>query len=128
MNEIAFILALLGLPGLLLLFVKTLKKNEHQLLKLFLLFAFISVLLLVPKFLVDNNDYCTTQINQTITTDNVTTYDYGQFCITNTKETSNILFKSVTWIIRIIWVYVFVYLSYFALNNLNNLWRGKFKK
>lgn len=123
MNEIALLIGILGLAGLLIAFVRALKENKYDLLKLMIFFVFFTVLLLVPKALVDNNDYCETMLNETVEvynydaynyTQNITTsHSYDRVCFTNTKNTSDLFFKITMWLFRVLWFAVFMYLLHY---------------
>lgn len=143
MNEIAMILGVGGVCFLILYLINILQEKKHELLKLFLLFMFATLLMLIPKVLSDNSDYCEIVLNETqeiyIYGNNYTGYHwdydiltgggkvitdvnlfhknitntYDWYCHPNNKVTTSIFFNAVVWFLRIFWVYVFCYMVYY---------------
>lgn len=118
MNEIAFIVGI-GLVGLLLMYFANSLKEEHKLLKLFIHLMVITFLILVPKVMIDNNDYCEILANETITQDNVTTFDYTRVCFNNPNSTTTAFFKGMNWILISFALYIFIYLTYIIFTKLS---------
>lgn len=71
-----------------------------------------SLLILIPKALIDQETTCNYYpANETIT-GNITLISYSQLCLTETHNTSNLLLGIVLWLQRLFFVYIFLYLNY----------------
>lgn len=109
---------------LLLYFISQLDK-EHILFKVFVAFVFMSLLLLIPKTIVDNNDYCEIVLNKSLESyyydsNNLTqalntTNTYSYECFSNSKTTDTIFFNSIVLVYRIFIIYIFVYWTYIVI-------------
>lgn len=111
MDTIAIILGIAAVCFLLIYFAFKLD-NTHYLLSILCIFCAMSLMLLIPKTMVDENDYCELSLNTTTlnATTNVTSYGYANVCVINSKQTASIFYQGFMWFWRIFAVYVFVYL------------------
>lgn len=108
MNEIAFVVGV-GIFLAYLLYITFNLSNEHIYLKYLLLFVFLGLVLLIPKSLMDNSDYCEMRVNSTDIIGNTTNYDYGLYCFETTNNNGYIFFSQVMGIVSIIGMYFLVY-------------------
>lgn len=89
-------------------------KKEHFLLQLLASFFFVSLLLLIPKAALDNQNNCNIVIaNETISF-NTTSYDYKYFCEENISNTETTFFKIIVYFQRIFYGYIILYFMYVA--------------
>jgi hypothetical protein len=108
MNEIAFIVGVGLFLGFLLYIIFKLD-TEHIYLKFLLFFVFISLVLLIPKSLMDNQNICEVKINETIYNGSTTTYDYDRFCFENPYNNGRIFFTQTMTIMGIVALYFLMY-------------------
>lgn len=113
MDIIALVVGV-GIVSFLLAYFTIHLDKEHFLLKLLTAFFFLTLLVLIPKGLIDENDYCDVVVSNTTyyNATNTTTYEYERFCDTNTKKTASIFHAAVVWFNRLFATYVFLYLIY----------------
>lgn len=102
---------------LLIYFAFQLDKREHFLLQLLVVFFFLTLILLIPKALLDNKDKCQTVVswkNESIISANEThvAYNYTEFCVTNERNTHFIFYRAIIWFLRIFAIYIFMYFNY----------------
>ena len=104
----------IGIASFLLLYFAFNLDKEHYLLKLLAAFFFLSILILIPKSLIDDKNFCEIVVSNTtyFNTTNSTTYEYERFCETNPKTTTRIFYNSLLWFYRIFMIYVFIYFTY----------------
>lgn len=114
--------SIIGIAAVCFLLVYTLfaLDPEHFLLKLLLLLLVLVCLPLIPKALIDNADYCEVVLNATTentSTPNITTttHQYTRYCVTNTTQTYNILYRFTTWVWRLTIAYMLLFLGFRAL-------------
>jgi uncharacterized protein with PQ loop repeat len=103
-------------------------KNEHVFLRLFLVFVFMSLLLLIANGTRSNKNYCDFVVNNQTVANATTSYTYRYECIENTANTANTFYWAILWLNRIFWGYIFVYATYKALKYWPWLNKGKYKK
>jgi|TARA_Y100000296_G_C4955342_1_gene148252 hypothetical protein len=115
----------LGITSFLLLYFIFHLDEEHVLLRLLTIFFFLSILLLIPKALGDDSDFCEIVVSNTtdLNAINSTSYKYERFCSDNPKTTTSIFHKIIIWFIRIFSFYVLVYLIYRIM-----MWLGAFDR
>ena len=100
--------------------------KEHYLLKLFFLLSALTLIIFIPKSVLDDECYPVV-INATVVGD-TTTYDYGTECIQNTtSSTQGDLFKQYTWIYRVIWIYILIFIFHQVYSR-KDLIRAKIRK
>ena len=124
MHELTLMIGVIMACVLILLLAYILDK-EHVYLKFILLFAMVFLLLLIPKSALDEEQNCEKVLNRTVIQSSAlnpnktitnTTYYYTELCDSvSVHKTSTIFYVSMTWLVRVIVVYVFIYLSYYAL-------------
>jgi hypothetical protein len=90
------------------------QKNEHIFLRLLLVFFFLYLFLLIGA---DNIKVCNYIENSTATTYNdasnfTVTHNYNYSCIENPAPGAKTLYNLVNWLIRLFWIYVFIYITY----------------
>ena len=90
-----------------MLFSFLVDKERHAHIRNFLLIISFPLLFLIPASLVLEQTNCEKMINQTITTGNITTYTYGEVCITNHNGSMGLL-KAMGVILFIFIAYVFI--------------------
>lgn len=100
--------------------------DEHILLKLLMYSVILALLILIPKTIMDTNEFqvCDNVINSTLTDGNLTSYSYAQVCYTefiNNSKTNTIFFKAIVWFNWVFWIYMFIYINWW-------FWLGKFIK
>ena len=82
----------------------------------FLKLAFLSfgliLLLGIPKIYIQFNQSCYPVVNQTNDTGTVTSYTYGEFCVTKDNNTPITLNKTIMWALRFYFAYVFLAMVY----------------
>jgi hypothetical protein len=112
MNELAQYIGIAIAAFGILYFTFLWDKKEHMFLRLLGSFFFVSLLLLVPKVMLDHNEPCDfVLINQT-------TMQYDYICAGQQNTTPLIFHKSIQYFNRIFWGYVLIYLVYiFFLKN-----------
>lgn len=123
-SQATIIMALVGVGLLLLYFANTLNKENHFLLVLLTLFVVLGVFILIPKAILDNQNDCEIVIQNATVIDNTTTYDYSEFCTTNTAQTPLIFYRLMLWFSRVFIAYVFLYILYILFDR----YTGLFKK
>ena len=106
------IIALGIVAFLILFFVFQWDRREHFLLQLIGSFFFIYLILLIPKVMIDNQDTCEIVMANETLTGNITTYEYQNFCITNTENTPTLFYKIILWFIRLFISYLVLYFNY----------------
>jgi len=144
MDLLALIIGI-GIICFLLLYLAFNLDKSHTLLKILLFFLFLSALNLIPKAIIDNYDDCELVLNNTqeiyvygnyfegyhwdgynttapLQTDKNaylfhknTTNTYTEVCVTNTKDTGNILLRLSVFIWYICIAYMILYLIWEAL-------------
>lgn len=93
--------------------------SSHYLLQLLVLGFILGCLILVGKTAVDNQDVCAWNIVNSSSVGGVTSYGYEYQCIENTKNTTNIFFKSIIWFVKIVSIYIVLYFIYELLSYFN---------
>jgi len=136
------ILAGVSIVSFLLLYFMQQLKPEHETFRMFLMFIFFTLLMLIPNVVSDSTNQCQVLLNKTETiykygnnfsgyhwdyssppkTTAATegylfhtneTYTYGTYCYPMLSVTSTLFFRIITWLLRIFWVYVTFYMFYF---------------
>jgi len=132
MNGLILMLGVLGVSFLILYFSRSIEK-EHQAMKLFLSFIFVSLMLLVPSIANNAQENCFAVNNFTENTfidelNFTSTSEYQILCQPSTMDSTNTaFFKVTTWMIRVFWLYTFFMLIY-ALFVRGSEELGKFRK
>lgn len=124
MDALATIIGL-GLASFLLFFFSSQLEEKHGLLKLLSLFFVLSLLILIPKALIDNQTTCYSEINTSTTVGNTTTYTYLDYCVTDTNNTDTTFYTAILWFYRLFMAYVILYLGWEALQALMNSYKNK---
>lgn len=99
----------IGIICALVLYIAFNVDKDHKYLKLTLIGLVFFVLLLIPKDLMLNKDFCSAEVANTTTMGNITSYGYKRVCFTNITNTSDTLYKIVLWFIRLFMVYIVLY-------------------
>ena len=117
--SIAPLLAPAIVAGLLIYMASQVDEEEHMLLRMLLILSSVAFLLLVGKGAIEAQQSCQSMLNTTVGLSNVThvteTYTYTDVCLTSVSSSSSTLFKAVTWMARLIGIYMFLYLSWYVL-------------
>ena len=130
----------LGIVAFLILFLASILDKEHFFLKYFLVVFVFLLLFLIPKVVIDNDQYCEIVINESEEVfkygDNYTGYHwdydsapkpnsdfsvfhintyntYERVCFTTTNTTGSSFFKIVSWLWKIFIAYISVYIFYY---------------
>ncbi|MBD3253127.1 hypothetical protein GF386_05320 [Candidatus Pacearchaeota archaeon] len=113
MDAISLIVAV-GIVCFLLLYFAFKLDNDHYVLKVFLIFFVMFLVILIPKTATDYQDNCDFVIKNT--TDNAprTDYEYSYICSDNANTTSSTFLSSIYWLQRFFVAYFFTYLFYFV--------------
>jgi hypothetical protein len=130
MNEIAIILGIVACSFLSLYFIKvigeienTLNKNSQNKpknllwIKLISISFFLVFMMIIPSFLIGNQETCNILVNETTTINNVTAYDYDQVCFPQNISQSNTIFKIVILFFRLIILAFTLYFVWFMLKD-----------
>ncbi len=108
--------------GLLWYFAFQIKNNDDFPLKLMLLIVGMSVLVLVPKTALDNQDHCEiVKANQTAVNGTITSYEYSRVCFADTKTTDTSLFTTMIWLWRSFLLYIFIKFAMWIFNKLKEM-------
>jgi len=124
MDALATIVGL-GLASFLLFFFSSQLEEKHGLLKLLSLFFVLSLVILIPKALIDNQETCYSEINTSTTVGNTTTYTYLDYCVTDSNNTDATFYTAILWFYRLFMAYVILYLGWEALQALMNSFRNR---
>lgn len=124
MNPIAAVLGI-GLVCFLILYLSNSLNNDHEHLKRYIALVFIFTLLLIPKAMMDDRDYCEVIIANETLTGNVTSYQYSRQCFTNDNTTATSLYKIVNYMIYGVLVYAIMAFFWFAVKDFRNYRRKK---
>lgn len=121
---ITFVLGV-GIAALLLYLISIqLDENEHGILKLFLMIGILSMLLILPKFLGEATTNCDVVIANTTISNNITVYEYKDFCFEQSTTSISTFMKIIFWIFRGVILYIIVYLFWQAIKVLGMM-RGR---
>ena len=103
----------IGITSFLLLYFSfSLDKKEHWLLQLLVSFFVLGLLVIAGKVALDDKDTCDiVKLNQTVV-DNTTTYNYGEFCVENTHNSTLHYYKTIVWFFRCYVGYILMYFLY----------------
>jgi len=110
--QLELLVGILGVAFLLVYFAFKWDTEEHYLFQLLISFFFFSLLLLVPKAIVDNPNNCELVVNNQTVVNNVTSFTYRNECVTTTNMTHTIFYKTVLWLYRLFALYIFLYFNY----------------
>jgi hypothetical protein len=116
----------MGIVGFLLIFMFfKLGEGEkkHYLLQLLMLGFILGIFVLIGKASLDSNDYsyCSWNMkNYTSVGGNITDMNYSFECPNNPPNTAGTFYKTTLWIMRVTFIYLFIYyfyelMSYFGL-------------
>ena len=112
---------------LVLLFAKfgSNEEEKHPFLQLILLFFIVGGLLLLGKAGLDHKENCEWLNTNSTVTGNTTSYNYSYTCSSLNKNTANVFYESMTWFLRILAIYVFLYFMWEILKFFNLIGGGK---
>lgn len=102
-----------GVLLFLLLYIAFSIEPKHKYLRLFIIGMVFLGLVSIPKFMLDNDNYCDIVVsgaNTTVT--DYTTYDYERVCFDNDSGTAEVTFVTTTWILIVFFVYLWLYFLY----------------
>jgi len=103
----------IGIAAFILVFwVFQFDRKEHFLLQLLTSLFFISLLVLLGKAAIDQNEVCDIVVNQTIDDGSAVTYDYDRVCFEKGSNTGTTFFKTTVWFQRIFITYIIFYFIY----------------
>jgi hypothetical protein len=113
MGNVTLLLAL-GIFGFMLLFMffklrSDGQEKEHFFLQLLVLGFLLGVFLLIGKVGLDDKDFCSWNVANSTASGDVTSYVYHYDCEVNTNTTSDTFFVSITWLVRCVVIYVFIF-------------------
>ncbi len=114
MEAVAFILGI-GVLAFIMISIATSLAQKHVYLQLLLIFFSVYLMMFIPKFAFDEKDYCDIKVANITTAGNLSAYSYDRFCFENTKKTAQMSYRFVSWIIRLILSYTFIYIIYYFL-------------
>lgn len=78
---------------LLILIYRELNKEDHKMIRYFLLGMIFLSALFIPKLLLDDSDFCSVKpVNATVT-GSLTEYDYDHVCFDNPNNTNSTFFR-----------------------------------
>lgn len=109
-----------GIFGFLMLYLSTfLDEEKHWMLKLIIYFFVVSILLLIPKSLIDAQTQCESVVsNSTDVSSVVTRYEYERFCYTRDENTGLSFLQNAQ---RMYWLligYVIVMIGIWAIQSM----------
>lgn len=107
--------------GLILLFIAFKLDEDHIIWKLFIILMVSLMLIFVPKAAIDSNKNCVVAPVSSTIQNGVASYNYDLVCSENEETTASNFFKTYMWIVRILFIYLMLYIFLRATNNLNNL-------
>lgn len=108
-NNLPIVLAI-GIICFLLLFIAFNWNKDGGFLLFLLCCLSIFLLLLIPSFLVQNNNYCSMEISNKTLEGNTTSYSYNYICLNNTQNTNQTFHKAYLTILIIFSSYILIYL------------------
>lgn len=134
MDPIAAILGIALFCFIILYTILSLDK-VHVYLKIFTVLFILLIAGLIPKMIIDQEDYCEiVQVNSTVT-GNTTNYGYDRVCIQNNQRTASLFFRSWSFYMIIIAGYMLIFLLWYLLNKYMaklptevRSWMKKFKR
>ena len=100
----------LGIVAYILLDLTFRLDDEHIFLKILTLFFVFFILVLIPKATLDPT--CDLLLNSSSIVGNLTTYTYDTICLTAETKTPNIFFESTMAYIKLLFLYLFLYMMY----------------
>ena len=115
MDPIAFIAGIGIFCFLLLYIVFNLEKN-HVYLKIFTVLFVCVFIALIPKVLIDEEDYCGFVVANTTIVANTTHFEYDRTCVPNTHKTTSLFFNAWSFYIGVILIYILIFLVWYLLN------------
>ena len=115
MDPIAFIVGI-GIFCFLLLYIAFNLEKNHVWFKIFTVLFVIVFLALVPKVLVDEEDYCGFVVTNSTMLGNTTSFQYGHQCVPNTYQSTSLFFKGWAFFLGFTMVYILVFLVWYLLN------------
>jgi len=122
MGSAIIIAGLVAFAFIVLYMAGKIDEEKHVFLRIILFSITAICLLLIPKAVLDDNDYCSVIVSNATVSGSTTSYEYDRFCEENANDTSSIFWKLANWFI-IIWAsYVGIYYFYWVFRGLNNLW------
>lgn len=96
-------------------------QDKHQALKVGALFFAVFFMFLTSKAVLDNDQHCSIEINQTSISGNITSYTYARQCFDAGNNTADTAFKTMTWWFRSVYLYLIGFTIYLAFMYLVNL-------
>lgn len=117
-DALTFVIGIGIASMLLFLVMRSLKDNEHDLLKFFLMMSILSLMLLLPKVFGDAQNVCVPVIANETVTGNLTEYAHTTFCYTDSTSTTNTFMTIIFWVYRGLIAYVIVWLFMVSLRAL----------
>jgi hypothetical protein len=100
---LALVVGLVGVVALLLYLMNSLDDDKHLILKLILLFASMSFLLLIPKAGIDSQEECYPVISSEDTVGAITSYNYTTYCTTTNSSTGLSFLENTQ---RLYWIFI----------------------
>lgn len=111
-GPIASIIGILGVIGVLFLFANQLDK-EYAVLRLIVILFGVTILLLVPKAMIDAQTVCETIVtNSTEVSSTVTAYEYEEFCYQRPETTPSTFWKVLGTFYAVFLTYIMLYLMW----------------
>jgi hypothetical protein len=78
-------------------------------LQIFGLGMIIILMILLPKVVMDDKDFCAVLVKNATISGSTTSYDYERTCFDNPNTTSTIFYKIVFWFLRVIVFFLGIY-------------------
>ena len=92
--------------------------QNHFLLQLIILFFIIGLFALLGKATLDESINCEWIVDNSTVNNNVTTYETSYTCSEAQNNTGLNFYKAIMWMVRILFLYVFLYIAYEVLKYL----------
>lgn len=105
----------IGIVCFLVLYLAFKLDDKHTPLKVLFLFFTIYLFLLIAKDVYDNKDFCEVIVQNKTVSGSVTSYEYNRVCFENEKNTPSVFYNMVNNILKISYVYLFLFTSYIVL-------------
>lgn len=101
------------------------KNQDHFVLQIVCLGFVLILMFLTAKTVLDEQDYCEWRVTNTTVTGNTTLYSNDYVCKENEHITSLLLYKTIIWLIRLVVVYVFIYIAWSIFDHFQTKKQGR---
>lgn len=118
LGPITTIIGVIGVVGILFFFANQLDK-EYSILRLLVILFGVTLLLLVPKAMIDSQTVCETVVaNSTKVSASITSYEYEDFCYQRTENTPVIFMRVLGTFYSLLFTYILLYTLWFSTKEL----------